>query len=162
MQLRAFMLDNPEWFITSHSAKAYGLTVLTKDPTLPKLEDPWPAGRGPGTNYKRMNNDLGVNPKPNCSCNRLMIDMDNWKVAGCRERLGEILDKINKNLKNWKWADRYEIAKAAGKIVMNGMVLKLDPLHPISSAIEVMVNAAIEQAAIDEETMEAKSCSSGK
>lgn len=101
---------------------------------------------GPGTELKALIASLGIQPKPNCGCNRLAAEMDAWGVAGCRTRHHEICGRIKDNAAEWGWSLALSVPKAAAKALTTGLVFSINPLDPIGS----LVTEAIRRAEIQE------------
>jgi hypothetical protein len=132
-----------EWFIVSHTANQYGLTVLGKQ----EIDRPasavllWSPGFGPGTQLKALLKTLGIEPSPKCDCNARAMQMDVWGVAGCREHRDEIVGWMRDGQTRWGWKDK---VAAAAKAVTSGLAFKLNPLDPYPSLIDEAIRLAEE------------------
>jgi hypothetical protein len=135
--------DGRKWFIVSHTANQYGLTVLGKQ----EIDRPasavllWSPGFGPGTQLKALLKTLGIEPSPKCDCNARAMQMDVWGVAGCREHRDEIVGWMRDGQTRWGWKDK---VAAAAKAVTSGLAFKLNPLDPYPSLIDEAIRLAEE------------------
>jgi hypothetical protein len=101
--IKAFMADNPEWFVAEHNDAQYGMTVLSRVPEdRPKDETkPWPKTDkdgnpcGCGTNLKGWLKKIGIEASPTCSCNARAKAMDLQGPQWCRDNIETILDWLN-------------------------------------------------------------------
>jgi hypothetical protein len=105
--LKAFCEDNPQWTPVHYTSNQYGLTILgCQDDDKPTGKViAWQLHKGPGTELKAMNAELGIKPAANCSCNRLAAEMDWMGVKGCRENRDRIIQGLKENSTKYKWTD---------------------------------------------------------
>lgn len=66
-----------------------------------------PAARidsGPGTELKKLLARIGITSTPNCSCNRVAREMDQWGPEECKkpERMAQILAAMRENAEKRK------------------------------------------------------------
>jgi hypothetical protein len=169
--IKAFLSENPEWFVQAHWPNQYGLTVLAKDP-IPRPEreiTPWPKGYGPGTELKAILGSVGINPSPTCSCNAYMRQMDEWGVVGCVEHFDEISQRLREKAAEWGWdklvnkeADTDEVhqlrladkLKIGIKSITTGLAFKVNWLDPFGG----LVTEAIRHAEAKEKDKCTKDC----
>ena len=127
MQVQSFLDESPEWFIVSHSAAQYGLTVLGKlsedKPATPIIV--WPTGKGPGTELSKLLHGIGINPTASCSCKAMAREMDRLGVENCRLNIDKIVEGIEKNQASWGWKEKltasFKVA-AAGYFSIRSLV----------------------------------------
>jgi cephalosporin hydroxylase len=108
--IRAFLTDNPEWFVAEHNEAQYGMTVLSRlesdRPTQPIK--PWPKtdkdGQpcGCGTNLKAWLKKIGIVASEGCSCNRRAKAMDDQGPEWCENNIEIILDWLSEEANNRK------------------------------------------------------------
>jgi hypothetical protein len=139
--MRQFIEDNPEWFVARHEPKQWGWTLLSKDESDRPEQTiwPWPPGFGPGTELKKILSSVGIEPKPSCDCNGKMIQMDVWGVEECRENRDVIVGWLRDNADKWGWSG---FGKAAIKSVATGLALKINPLKPYESLVDLAISNA--------------------
>lgn len=135
--IRDFVKDNPGWFVMYHTKIQFGLTVLSRrekdKPIIPII--PWPLGYGPGTELKKLLQDIGINPSPTCTCEAMALQMDSWGWAECNNRKSEIVEAMKVNWERWGWKSKisaitsFAVGSVLGKFVPN-------PLRPIESLVE--------------------------
>lgn len=91
--IKAFLKENKEWYILSHTPQQYGLTVLAKDPELrPEVAiKPWPNEHGVGQQIKKALKALGLESSTTCSCNAKAAEWDAKGPDWCEENIPEIL-----------------------------------------------------------------------
>jgi len=159
--MQAFLEQQPEWFVQSHSVEQWGLTVLGRIPSdRPKNRvHAWPPGYGPGTEMIPLVHELtGIEPKPTCTCKDLALQMDLWGVDGSRERREMIAKKIRDNAAKWGWGKLSEEQVAAGeeaermsllqkasimaKAVTSGLAFRLNPLDQFGSLVDEAIRRA--------------------
>jgi len=143
--IRPWLEEHPEWFVSHHAQNQYGLTVLSKNEAdrPAKPIQLWPPGRGPGTEFKKMAKELEITMPNNCTCNALMVQMDVWGVAGCRDNREKIIEQIKANADKWGWTQKLaNYAKAGFNAVWSGLVFKLNPLDPIPGMVDVAIDRA--------------------
>lgn len=102
---------------------------------------PVPIG-GPGSELKALISSLGIQPKPECGCNKLAAEMDAWGVAGCRARFHEIVGRIQDNAAAWGWSLALSAPKVAVNAVTTGLAWKLNALDPIGSLVTEAIRRA--------------------
>lgn len=127
--LRAFCDDNPQWKPIFYTSNEYGLTILgCREEDHPKQNVmAWKIGKGPGTELKAMNAELGIKPAENCSCNRLAAEMDFLGVDGCRQERSRIVQGLKDNSTKYKWTEllfagiRSATCSFAGKIKISDL-----------------------------------------
>lgn len=105
--LRSFCEDNPQWQPVFYNPNQYGLTILGCNPEDFPMQKvmAWKLNKGPGTELKLMNAELGIKPAENCSCNRLAAEMDWLGVEGCRKNRQKIVEGLKENSTKYKWTD---------------------------------------------------------
>jgi hypothetical protein len=148
--MKAFLLDNPDWFVAHHGPSQWGLTILSKvDEFRPKSTIiPWPPGFGPGTEMFRMLEALGVTERPGCSCKAVALQMDYWGPAICKqpEPYAWILKNVKENSEKWTWAEKLQIgAKATLKREGWALAFRLNPLRLEESLIDEAIRRAEEK-----------------
>jgi hypothetical protein len=94
---------------------------------------------GPGHELRLLMSQLGIRPKRNCDCVTYARRMDLWGVTGCRERLGEITSHIEANSDKYGIGDRFTAAYWA---VATGIALRINPLAPVRSLVELAIERA--------------------
>lgn len=141
--LRAFCDDNPDWRPVFYNPNQYGLTILGCNPDdFPKQKImAWKLNKGPGTELKLMNAELGIKPAENCSCNRLAAEMDWLGVQGCRDNRQRIVEGLKENSTKYKWTD---FLMAGLLSATCSFVSKLNPLDIYGSMVDEAIRRAEE------------------
>lgn len=145
--IMGFMEMNPQWFIYKHFNHQYGLTVLSRRPEdkPPRLIEPFPKMRGPGTKLKMLNKMMGIVPNDACDCNKYAALMDQWGVAGCRQRREEIVNHIRDNSSKWGWLDK---AKAGALALKTGIAKEIpDWTDPYGGLVDLAIRMAADEEA---------------
>lgn len=139
--LRAFCEDNPQWEPVFYTSNEFGLTVLgCQEQDKPKKKImAWKLGKGPGTELKKMNSELGINPAENCSCNRLAAEMDWLGVEGCRRQRMMIIQGLKENSVKYKWTD---LMMAGIRSATCSFVTKINPLDIFGSMVDEAIRRA--------------------
>ncbi len=142
--LEKFLQENPEWFVYSHTAAQYGLTVLGRLPEDRPAQPVYfkPPGKGPGTELKAILKTLGILENPTCDCNRKANQMDEWAVEGCRAHFDEIVGWMREGQGKWGWKDKLT---AAANAVKTGLAFKLNWSDPFPGLIEEAIRRAAER-----------------
>jgi hypothetical protein len=139
--VKDFLKEQPEWFVASHAAHQYGLTVLGRQERDRPAEPIhlWAPGYGPGTELKHILESLGIEPGPTCDCRARADQMDAWGVAGCLTNRDQIIQWMRDGQSRWGWRDKLA---AAAKAVQIGLAFKLNPLDPFPSLIDEAIRRA--------------------
>lgn len=58
-----------------------------------------PTPDGPGSELESLLSTMGYRASASCACKKLRDDMNTWGPDGCREKLGEILERLERNAK---------------------------------------------------------------
>lgn len=137
--------EHPEWFVCYHTPNQYGITVLgcMEEDRPPKAIIPWPPGRGPGTELKKMLANIGIEQMPGCDCLGTMIEMDSIGVEGCKNNIDAYVARLKENAPRWGWQSKLG---AAVWTVFTGLIWKINPTDPFPS----LVKEAIRRAEADE------------
>lgn len=132
-----------DFAVVDHNPQQYGLTVLSRN--LDDRPETAVAGfnvpAGPGTELKKILHSLGINPSPECSCNRRAMQMDAWGADGCEAP--ENFATIVGWLKERTWKD-LDITGAVAKAFFTGIAWELNPLDPYSSLVKLCIKRARE------------------
>lgn len=153
-------LDANTLFVVSHRNHYSGMTLFgTSAVERPFYEQHLvPPGYGPGSELKKLLSSIGINSKPNCSCNAFAAKMDRWGVDGCYIRSENIVSKIRQNAKDWGWGSIKDMLKpahnsdqltvkekltAAWKSIRTGLVFTINPLDPFPGLVQKAINNAI-------------------
>ncbi len=141
--VKEFLDANPRWFVASHAANQYGLTVLARQEQDRPAEPIhlWAPGFGPGTELKKILESLGIEPGPTCDCRARADQMDAWGVSGCRANRDTIIGWMREGQGRWGWKDKLS---AAAKAVQIGLAFKLNPLDPFPSLVDEAIRRAEE------------------
>jgi hypothetical protein len=108
-----------------------------------------PRPHGPGEEFKKLTDSLGLKEWEGCSCSAIQADMNRASLAGCREKRADFIDRIKANvaagvaagkISRWAWV------KAAYRAVRLGLALKIDPRDPIPGLFDVAVDNAAKAA----------------
>lgn len=101
-----------------------------------------PSG-GPGTELKRILVALGLTAD-GCQCESRASRMDEWGVAGCRQRRAEIEEWLRGEYARRSWGEK---VKAAVLAVSSGLAFHLDPFDPAPGLLEEAICRAAAAAA---------------
>lgn len=148
--VRAFVEDNPAWFVAGHTTAQHGLTVLSRHPEdrPPREIRIWQKGYGPGTELTAMIEQLGVTAPPNCSCKKTAREMDHAGVEGCRRDRATIIEALEKNYAKMGVFDRLKnVASAVANAPTCGFATKLNPLDLWGSLVDEAIRRAAEKEA---------------
>ena len=113
--------------------------ALTTNATKPK-----PAG-GPGTELKKILDELGFKQKPSCPCAEVQAKMDQWGADGCLEPENHrwIVTQLSMTSAKYLWRDHLH---AAATILLNPkhwlFGLSIDPTNIIGSVLDQAIKAA--------------------
>jgi hypothetical protein len=104
-----------------------------------------PRPHGPGEEFKKLTDSLGLKEWEGCSCSAIQADMNRFGAAGCRKDRAKFIDRIKANvvagiaagkISKWAWV------KAAYRAVRLGLALKIDPRDPIAGLFDLAVDNA--------------------
>lgn len=84
-----------------------------------------PPDYGPGTEFMRLTNELGLRAKGGCGCNSLKDQMNRLGVEGCRREKGRLLAALGANAEKFSWLDKLRAGAAA---IAGGLPLTLEGL----------------------------------
>jgi hypothetical protein len=133
--IREFVAKNPDWFISQHFKEQYGLTILSRDP-VDRPKKPirlWPKGYGPGTEFKEICESVAIAMPNNCTCNALMLQMDEWGPDDCRHQRERIVAQIKANQDKRGWTEKFaNLARAGVKAFTTGLAFKVSWTDPDS------------------------------
>jgi hypothetical protein len=133
---------------TKDAAKAELETVepaSEREAELRAALDMKPRAVGPGEEFEKLTDSLGLKEWEGCSCSAIRSDMNRAGVAGCREKRNHFIERIKANvatgiaankLSKWAWV------KAACRAVRLGLAFKIDPRDPIPGLFDLAVNNA--------------------
>lgn len=125
---------NPrKWVRVYRADNQYGLSVYSCEPDAVDVD------RGPGTELAAILRRWGIAAGAGCDCKAKAATMDQWGVAKCRERRGEIVGWIAEGAPRWGWAERI---KAVALAVATGDAFQLDPVDPYGSLVDLAINRA--------------------
>lgn len=140
-QIKDFLDENPNWFITQHHPFQSGMTFLSCIPEEKPEKDiiPWPIVDGVGAAVKARISDLGVNPGPNCTCNKLAHYMNMIGVDQVEKEFDDLKAKISEN---WKSHGLVEKLEMVGKGVLSVFTSKTpwqlpDKKDPVGSLLRL-------------------------
>ena len=128
------------WVRVYRSDAQYGLSVYSCDPKAVDVD------RGPGTELARFLRQIGIAAGAGCDCKAKQATMDQWGVAGCRERRELIVGWVTEGAPRWGWAERL---KAIALAVTTGLAWKLDPADPYGSLVDLAIDTAAAKEADD-------------
>lgn len=106
------------------------------DPVVPA-----PLLEGPGTEFKRIASDLGIEAKPGCTCESLLQKMNALGVPGCQEHRDDLIAEIARNSKNVSWFVKLRAAALAVTVSFH-----INPLHPLESLFDEALRRAEQKA----------------
>ena len=117
---KAFLKDNPDWFLHYFEPNNYGIVVFSKDPDMKPAEPlaPWPktladgSPCGPGTFLKKFFESIGQYSSPTCTCTAKQQAMDKQGPQWCRDNIELILDGIKEEYDKRVAARDAMVAKA--------------------------------------------------
>ncbi len=107
---------------------------LTPPPATPATGPPKPVvipPDRPGSESLLLTKELGIEPKPGCTCGKLAAAMDILGVDGCKAARDVLAGKMKANAKLWTWLEKLT---AGSKAVRNGV--PINPLDPYGSIID--------------------------
>lgn len=108
------------------------------DPRRISVQCGWKAApkEGPGTELKKIIEQLGVSEFRDCGCLAMVRKMNKWGIDGCREHRQEIIDKLKANAKEYGW---WCTVTAGCRAVKTGMALELDPRDRFGSLVDLAI-----------------------
>lgn len=134
--------ENPRRWVRIYRAdNQYGLSVYSCEPDAVEVD------RGPGTELARYLRQMGIAAGAGCDCKAKQATMDQWGVAGCRERRATIVEWITEGAPRWGWVERI---KAAALAITTGLAWKLDPLDPFGSLVDLAIETAAQKEIAEE------------
>jgi len=154
--IEAWMGDHPEWFLADLRRNQYGMLTISKDPRdKPAKPILFRAPvEGPGTEFKKITQELGIEMPANCSCNALAQAMNIDGVSGCRERRDSYLVQIRENESKWGWTDKIaNYIRAGANAIRTGLASKVNWGDPLPDLFDLAVKRAE-----DNENAKSKSC----
>lgn len=101
---RGYTLDEVMPCVVSQDGDEW--TIDVDHPAYPRVsrlpeapQPPAPIGHGPGTELKKLLASIGITSTPDCSCNRVAAEMDQWGADECEkpERQDYILAAMREN-----------------------------------------------------------------
>lgn len=93
----------------------------------------------PGTEFYKLARQLGVQPKPGCTCGAVAARMNVLGVAGCQAHRGELLAALAENYQLYGLKDKLTAAVHA---VASGLAFRLDPRDPLGSLFDEALRRA--------------------
>lgn len=134
-----FCDKNPKWAVIDHTKAQYGLTVLScliSDRPEKPVEG-FNIPHGPGSELKKILNQLGIHPSPDCSCNSRAAQMDIWGVEGCEK------DDNFKTIVGWLKEGTWKgLTTAAFMSFATGIAFEINILHPYESLVRLCLKRA--------------------
>jgi hypothetical protein len=82
---------------------------------------------GPGTELKKLIEQLGLVERKGCKCRKMARKMNRWGTAGCREHKAEIVAHLNEAYHNLTWTD---VAAFALRAAAAGLAFKMATVGP--------------------------------
>ncbi len=114
---------------------ANALTVqLTQGVSTTKREN-----KGPGTEFKKIADSLGVENVEGCDCGSMQARLDDLGVVGCRKHRAVLLKQLRKNAGKVKWIAK---ARAAVNVAVGKAGFWINPLDPVASIFDEAVRRA--------------------
>ena len=105
--------------------------------TLPaKRPQPVPAPtEGPGTELRRLLEELGLHESAGCQCDQHAAQMNRWGIDGCREHRPEIVVWLKDAQTK---AGTWDLIAAAGRAIVR--MLPIDPRDIYGSLIDIAIS----------------------
>lgn len=97
-----------------------------------------PVPPGPGTELRKLLEELGVRPNKSCGCKARIRDMDQWGAEGCERNRAKIVHWLNGEAKKATWS---RLLTAGLTAAAHGLLI--NPLNPGDS----LLNEALRRAA---------------
>jgi len=125
------------------------MNILSQYPRLKKISGPPQLGEqskilqskvasyGPGTELKKLLQELGISMKSSCGCESRATQMNIWGVKGCRNHLEEIVVWIKSASNEVSVFDKVMAGWNALKLR-----IPLDPLDPFRSIVLIAISRA--------------------
>lgn len=125
------------------------MNILSQYPRLKKISGPPQLGEqskilqskavsyGPGTELKKLLQELGISMKSSCDCSSHATQMNLWGVAGCRQRRETIVAWLREAATEATLRERL----TAG---MNGILrgIVVNPLDPCPNLVDLAIQRA--------------------
>ena len=109
---RGYTLDEVRPCIVSQDGDQ--ITVDENHPSYPRQTKKNKIKTGPGTELKKLLSKIGINSKPNCTCNKRAAIMDQWGPDECEKRIDEIVGWLKEEATKRK----LPFIEMAGKILV--------------------------------------------
>ena len=94
------LVNTGDWHVKHYSKAAWGCTVLTREkPEIRKLA--WKLEYdGVGTELKKLFSNMGIQPKPGCSCNARVTSLDGSGIQWAKDNIEEVVGWLESEAKN--------------------------------------------------------------
>jgi hypothetical protein len=138
----AWCQAHPPWRFAFHSAAENGLTIVTREqPSASMTSDlgHLTSGTGPGSEFKQLLAELGIEPDASCDCELHVAQMNEWGIEGCRRHRDEIVGWLREACERLGWKERIA---AAAKAVTSGLAFRLSPTDPIGSLVDEAIRGS--------------------
>lgn len=97
---------------------------------------------GPGTEYAKLVKSLGFKPTKKCGCAKLMREMDELGVDGCRRDFDRLCGLLQEKYDAASWPERQ---KAKGMAVLTGLAFKVSWTDPIPDVLNEAIRLATDR-----------------
>jgi hypothetical protein len=104
------------------------------------LTKPKPTG-GPGTELKKILDELGFKQKPSCPCAEVQAKMDQWGADGCQEpaNLAWIIAQMEANAAKYSWLEKVQVAMSAAA---SPLAFVINPMDIYGSLVREAIRRA--------------------
>jgi len=101
---------------------------------------------GVGQEMLLITEELGIKPPKNCTCKQIARMFNRMGIENCKSHRAFLVNEVMKNYERWKWTEKFQLIAAGQKLLASGITLEIDPIHPIKSVVESLIDEAIRRA----------------
>lgn len=136
--LNEFLEKNPNWFVSAHHKRQWGLTILGCQEKDRPAERVYPIApqEGVGTKLKEIYTTLGLAWKPGCTCEEIMKEMNIKGLEYVEINFDDYVRRLNENKKKYGMLDT---VIAGWNAFTTGLYHEIDVRHPIESTLRLAI-----------------------